>query len=162
MGLGNIDMEHSKKLLIFWQVCYYPRVAVKMKIFKITPVPKPRMTKSDRWKRRPSTDRYWLYKDLIQSTKGDFVMPKKDYWIVFYIPMPKSWPQKKKDKFLYTPHLKTPDKDNLEKAFLDAMMSQDCKIWDGRATKLWGNIGEIVIYEPGDDTTKIREHISKF
>ena len=29
----------------------------------IVPVAKPRMTQSDKWKKRPATDKYWKFKD---------------------------------------------------------------------------------------------------
>ncbi|CNL09497.1 Holliday junction resolvase [Yersinia mollaretii] len=45
------------------------------------------------------------------------------------------------------PHQTKPDKDNLEKALLDAIFEDDCRIWDGRVTKLWGEIGKIIIQE---------------
>lgn len=40
--------------------------------------------------------------------------------------------------------LKT-DKDNLEKALLDAIFDDDSRIWDGRVTKVWGVKGQIII-----------------
>ncbi len=33
--------------------------------FKGTIVAKPRMTRSDKWKERPATSKYWAFKDLI-------------------------------------------------------------------------------------------------
>ena len=44
------------------------------------------------------------------------------------------------------PHQQTPDKDNLEKALLDALCPDgDARIWDGRVTKRWGYKGQIII-----------------
>lgn len=45
------------------------------------------------------------------------------------------------------PMTHTPDKDNLEKAVLDALFDEDSAIWDGRATKYWGYDGMILVRE---------------
>lgn len=45
------------------------------------------------------------------------------------------------------PHQQKPDKDNLEKALLDAIFEDDCRIWDGRVSKVWGETGKIIIKE---------------
>ncbi|MGU0055537.1 RusA family crossover junction endodeoxyribonuclease [Enterobacter hormaechei] len=40
------------------------------------------------------------------------------------------------------PHQQKPDKDNLEKALLDAIFDDDSRVWDGRVTKVWGRGGD--------------------
>jgi Holliday junction resolvase RusA-like endonuclease len=45
------------------------------------------------------------------------------------------------------PHQSKPDKDNLEKALMDALFTDDSHIWDSRVTKLWGKEGQIIIKE---------------
>ncbi|MBG3071584.1 RusA family crossover junction endodeoxyribonuclease, partial [Proteus mirabilis] len=45
------------------------------------------------------------------------------------------------------PHQQKPDKDNLEKALLDAIFDDDSRVWDGRVTKVWGKRGQIIIQE---------------
>ncbi|MBG3071635.1 RusA family crossover junction endodeoxyribonuclease, partial [Proteus mirabilis] len=45
------------------------------------------------------------------------------------------------------PHQQKPDKDNLEKALLDAIFDDDSRVWDGRVTKVWGERGQIIIQE---------------
>jgi Holliday junction resolvase RusA-like endonuclease len=42
-------------------------------------------------------------------------------------------------------HQNKPDKDNLEKALLDAIFDDDSRVWDGRVTKVWGEKGQIII-----------------
>ena len=42
------------------------------------------------------------------------------------------------------PHRMKPDKDNLEKGFLDSILKEDSVVWDGRVTKLWGEKGKII------------------
>ncbi len=45
------------------------------------------------------------------------------------------------------PHQQKPDKDNLEKALMDAIYADDAHIWDSRVTKRWGEEGKIIIGE---------------
>ena len=115
-------------------------------IVDIDPVPKPRMTQSDKWKKRPCVQRYWDFKDdLLLKLGRDFVMPECNYHLIFYIKMPKSWSDKKKKEMYLKPHQQKPDKDNLEKSFLDCTCEEDSNIWDGRVTKRWGYKGTIVL-----------------
>lgn len=114
------------------------------KAYKITPVPKPRMTQSDKWRRREVVQRYWNFKD--QCRELGVTIPDCNYHIVFVMPMPKSWPAWKREQNNGRPHLQTPDKDNLEKSLLDALFDNDCKVWDGRVSKIWGVEGGIIIH----------------
>lgn len=116
-----------------------------MKIYKITPVAKPRMTRSDKWKKRPATDKYWKFKDQVRE--HGIEIPESGAHIVFVLPMPKSWSKTKRGHWDRMPHQQRPDKDNLEKALLDAVFDEDCRIWDSRVTKIWGVEGEIIIGE---------------
>lgn len=113
------------------------------KEYLITPIPKPRMTRSDKWKKRDCVQRYYSFKDEVQA--NNISLPESDYHVIFVLPMPKSWSKKKKLEMNGKPHQQKPDKDNLEKALLDAIFDDDCKIWDGRVTKLWGEVGKILI-----------------
>jgi Holliday junction resolvase RusA-like endonuclease len=114
-----------------------------MTIYNITPVAKPRMTQSDRWKKRPATTKYWQYKDDIR--KLGVKLPESNFWVKFYIPMPSSWSNKKKAQYNLQPHQQRPDKDNLEKALYDAVLDEDCRIWDSRVSKYWAYEGSIEI-----------------
>lgn len=109
-------------------------------IYYIKPVPKPRMTQRDKWltgvKRRPSVRRYFQFKELCRIYKVE--VKESETEIVFVLPMPKSWPYKKREEMLGKPHQQRPDKDNLEKALLDAVYDEDCRVWDSRVSKLWG------------------------
>lgn len=114
----------------------------------ITPVPKPRMTRADRWKQRECVIRYWEFKDNIQSEFHDnnYTFPVPAH-VIFLMPIPQSWSQKKQQKMLGQPHLQRPDKDNLEKAILDALFEEDSHVWDGRVSKFWSRTGKILIKE---------------
>ena len=114
----------------------------------ITPVPKPRMTRSDKWKKRPVTDRYWAFKDeLLKQLKGNL---EPRFHVIFYIPMPKSWSKKRKLEMNGKPHQVRPDVDNYEKSFMDALCEDDSYIYDVRAEKYWAVRGRIILIE-GDE-----------
>lgn len=121
---------------------------MEAKYYQITPVTKPRMTQRDKFKRRPNVVRYWAYRDEVRLRKVK--VPVCGYHITFIIPMPKSWKEEDKAYMNGRPHQQTPDKDNLEKALLDAVYDNDCKVWDGRVTKRWGREGAIIIGECAD------------
>lgn len=119
-----------------------------MQIVDITPIPKPRMTQRDKWEQRPCVMRYRAYCDALRYELLD--VPECHYHIVFVLPMPKSWPKKKRDEMRGTPHQQVPDKDNLEKAVLDALYGDDCRVWDGRVTKIWGDEGHVMVRRMND------------
>jgi Holliday junction resolvase RusA-like endonuclease len=119
-----------------------------MQYYPITPVPKPRMTRADKWKKRPCVTRYWEYKDKIKGS--GISIPKSNCHITFIIPMPKSWSKKKMDDMLGKPHQQRPDIDNLHKGLLDAIFEDDCQVWDHRVTKLWGITGSILVEYKND------------
>lgn len=114
-----------------------------MKTYPIVPVPKPRMTQSDRWKKRPVVMRYFAFKDEIK--KHGVELPLRGAHVIFVIPMPKSWSKKKKESMVDQYHQQTPDIDNLFKALADAIFESDADICDVRISKIWGNEGKIRI-----------------
>ena len=68
------------------------------KTFLISPVSKPRMTRSDRWKKRPCVIKYWDYKTRLQAQLDMYGVVIDDVIKVkFGVPMPKSWSKKKKN-----------------------------------------------------------------
>lgn len=117
----------------------------------VAPVPKPRMTRADTWKKRPAVERYWAFKD---DLKLNFEIPIPDRFVIkFNVPMPKSWSQKKKKEYFGKPHQAKPDIDNYLKAFLDALCIDDSYVYDVRAMKFWAILGsiEIVIEDEYND-----------
>jgi Holliday junction resolvase RusA-like endonuclease len=129
---------------------------MKIKTFYVEPMGKPRMTQSDRWKidpnhrdekkrKRKCVVKYHAFKDALLLQAKGFEMPEGNYHLKFYLPMPASWNVKKKETMKWKPHQQKPDKDNLEKAFLDCLCKNDEKIWDGRVSKFWDNTGYITI-----------------
>jgi Holliday junction resolvase RusA-like endonuclease len=115
-------------------------------VFNITPIGKPRMVRSDAWKKRPAVLRYWQFKERlnIQAKMMDYKV-EETIDVVFVLPMPESWSKKKRDTYCGGPHQSTPDIDNLCKAFFDCLCQQDSFIYDIKALKIWGEIGKIII-----------------
>jgi Holliday junction resolvase RusA-like endonuclease len=133
-------------------------------IYDITPCPKPRMTRQDKFRgkpgrkpTRPCVARYWAFKDEVKLKMMLQRTSLTDYWmhlngktIIFHMPMPKSWSKKKRDSYRGHAHLQTPDKDNLEKALMDALYLNDSGVWDTRTVKLWDDEGAIEILNTGE------------
>lgn len=116
-----------------------------MTTYLVTPIGKPRMTRSDKWKQRPAVMRYRFFCDDVRL--HDIRLPEAGAHVTFVIPMPQSWSKKKRAMMDGKPHQKKPDIDNLEKALLDALFDNDAHIWDLRKTKIWGKEGAIIIWE---------------
>jgi len=114
------------------------------KRYNITPVPKPRQTRADKWKQRPVVLRYRAYADIVRAHKIN--IPEAGVIIRFVLPMPKSWSDKKKKEMNMLPHQQKPDIDNLLKALLDAVHKDDSHIWQiSGLSKVWGRKGQIII-----------------
>ena len=116
-----------------------------MKTYNITPMGKPRMTRADKWKKRPEVLRYRAFCDRVRLLGVE--LPEAGAHVTFILPMPPSWSKKKRQAMVGKPHQQKPDKDNLEKALMDAIYADDSHIWDSRVTKLWGEEGQIIIGE---------------
>jgi Holliday junction resolvase RusA-like endonuclease len=120
-------------------------VEMTEKAYNITPLGKPRQTRADKWKKRPEVLRYRAFCDEVRLNK--VTLPESGYHVIFVLPMPPSWSKKKRALMDGEPHQQKPDKDNLEKALLDALFGEDSHIWDGRVTKIWGETGKMIIRE---------------
>jgi len=116
--------------------------------YLITPVGKPRMTRSDKWKQRPPVMRYRDFCDAVRLNK--IRLPESGAHVTFVIPMPPSWSIKKRTNLASQPHQQKPDIDNLVKSLLDALFDDDAHIWDVRASKVWGEVGMIIIKSTGE------------
>src|SRR6202000_3278 len=113
-----------------------------MKTYAITPVPKPRMTRSDSWKKRPAVLRYWAFKDKVRELGIELQSPCK---ITFYIPMPESWSKRKRADFNGKPHMNSGDVDNFLKGIFDAVFDEDAHMWSVWAEKYWSETGYITV-----------------
>jgi Holliday junction resolvase RusA-like endonuclease len=112
-----------------------------------TPVGKPRMTRRDKWKKRPCVMRYRAWADAARAAAGRLPHPEtiaSFNWTAYFSP-PKSWSQKKRADAIGTPHRGTPDRDNVDKAILDALFPNDSAIADGVISKRWGEPARVEI-----------------
>ena len=96
-------------------------------IFWIDFVPAKRMTIGDTRKPSKEATRYFEYCNRLRSIvlDSDFdakVLTKNYYHLIFNFPLSKSWSKKKKLSLEDEPYNKHPDKDNIEKGFLDALL----------------------------------------
>jgi len=102
-------------------------------------VGKPRMTQSDKWKKRPPVLRYRDYCDRIRAAAGQ-QLENKDIFaisVLAFIGMPASWSRKKKAGLDNDVCRAKPDWDNIGKAVCDALFANDEWISDGRVRKYW-------------------------
>lgn len=115
----------------------------------IKAVPKPRQTRSDKWKERPCVMAYRAFADELRYKFGPVPYGASSVTLSFFIKMPKTWGKKKQSAMFGTYHQQKPDADNLLKAVLDALLPEDkgiarieCeKLWDdkdGISITLWG------------------------
>ena len=122
----------------------------------IPPCPKPRMTKADRWRKRPSVLKFFAFRDAVRQYKESKVVLQSPYHahhlefesfeIVFHVPMPKSWSKKKKGYMNGSAHQQRPDLDNYLKAWKDSVYEEDAIVWRVKASKLWTDgTGHIVV-----------------
>lgn len=113
--------------------------------YPICPVAKPRMTRADKFSKRPATTKYWNFVDQCKLEK--VVLPCFGAHVTFILPMPASWSQKKKAQMNGKPHMQRPDLSNMLKAIEDAIYQEDSVIYSIKIEKRWGMIGKILIEE---------------
>ena len=111
--------------------------------YNITPVAKPRMTQRDkRLPKRACVAKYHAFCDELRANKVELA---DNIYVIFYLPMPKSWSKKKRADMLARPHQQVPDLDNCIKSLLDGVLVDDSHVWAIRARKFWANEGGIEI-----------------
>jgi Holliday junction resolvase RusA-like endonuclease len=111
--------------------------------YPIEPMAAPRMTRADKWKKRPVVLAYWKFRAELQLQKIEIPIPCR---VVFFMPIPASWSGIKKIAMDGEPHTAQPDLDNLVKALLDALLAQDGHVWSIWAEKRWSLKPGINIY----------------
>lgn len=129
--------------------------------FDINPCPAPRMTKSDQWKLDPNHEdpakrqrkpvqRYFTWKNafvLMAKEKG-FTLGET-LRVLFILPMPKYLSRNKREMRRGQAHKQRPDTDNMLKGVKDAFCADDGYVWDERGVKVWGDVGQIIIFKDG-------------
>lgn len=109
------------------------------------PIPKPRMTKADVWKKRKCVVEYRAWADAIRKevcgteltkidTDGDVRYHLK---ITFFLPIPESTKGTKREKLYGIAHNIRPDIDNLSKGVMDALFEKDSVVCDLHAMKFY-------------------------
>jgi len=117
-------------------------------IIDICPVPKPRMVRSDKWKKRECVVKYFDFANELRRLMPPYPKNATRLSIFFTIPMSRSWTKKKKAEMLGKPHRQKPDLSNLIKAVEDILFKDDSGISSyGGMDKVWGESGEINILE---------------
>jgi Holliday junction resolvase RusA-like endonuclease len=117
-----------------------------IKAYNIKPTSEPRQSRRDKFNPTLAVQRYRAFRDECRL-KGVSVSDTY-YHVIFFIKVSGSWSNKKKKDHFFTPHKFKPDKDNLEKALLDAVFPEDdSHIFDGRVSKFWAPENMIVVSE---------------
>jgi Holliday junction resolvase RusA-like endonuclease len=86
-------------------------------------------------------EKYNDYKSSLSALvkQQRFTIPEQNVHMIFYIPVPKTWKEYKKNEMHMKLHQQKPDIDNLVKAVFDSIFIEDKYIADFRATKRWVN-----------------------
>ena len=107
--------------------------------YPILPVSAPRQLRNTRFSARDAfrIQRYHAFRDEVRLRRVKLPIPA---YVRFEMPVPKSGLDR-----VGKPHEQKPDKDNLEKALLDALFGEDCHVYSTLCEKLWALQGGIVI-----------------
>ena len=111
------------------------------------PLGKPRMTRSDRWKKRPCVTKFWEWKDNVIKHCGEIPDPESIIqlnWLAYFEP-PASWSKRKRAALFGQLHRYKPDRDNIDKAILDSLFKDDSAIASGFLEKRWGSPARIEV-----------------
>lgn len=115
-----------------------PRAASASYSLAVVMMGKPRMTRRDKWQKRPNVVRYRALADEIRAQ-----IPKEALHgvlgldIEVFFPMPKIWSEEKQAAFAGKLHQSTPDYDNVAKAGGDILFEDDRALAFGRTIKYW-------------------------
>ena len=107
-------------------------------VARLEPMGKPRMPRRDKWAKRDCVVRYHAFADELRRQVQHLLPPDvaELSWTAYFT-MPESWSQKKKAQHAGQPHRAKPDRDNIDKAILDALFEQDSGIATGTLCKRW-------------------------
>lgn len=148
---GKMLELNCEKLILNYEREFY--------LFDVIPMGAVRMTQSDRWKTNPnhldpnkrqrkSVTQYFNFKNILTLQANQMKFQLTDYLdAIYFIPMPNSWSNKKKEQNNGKPCLSKPDTDNITKAIKDALLKDDSGIWWEKAEKRWAYKGSILIYK---------------
>ena len=101
---------------------------------------KPRMTQRDKWAKRAPVLRYRSWCDRVRAALDGRVIDENLVaelnWTAYFEP-PSSWSKRRRVAAMGTRHRSKPDVDNVCKAILDCLWSDDSGIADVVARKRW-------------------------
>ena len=106
------------------------------------PLGKPRMTQRDKWKKRPCVVAYRAWADIARLSCPKLPPPEmitRLDWTAVFAVNPGTEGQ------IGTQHREKPDRDNIDKAILDALFEDDSSIAYGTIRKEWGEQDGIVV-----------------
>lgn len=147
---GRIDLKEDKFSVDRTRAFY---------LFDVIPVGAVRMTRSDKWKTNPNhsdpmkrqrkaVKMYFDFKNVLTLQANLMKFKLGEYLdAVYFMPMPDSWSEKKKERMNGFPCKVKPDTDNITKAIKDALKKNDSDVWWEKAEKRWAYRGSILIYE---------------
>lgn len=92
--------------------------------------------------------KYRNFCDELRFKVGNYKLPA-EVKMKLYIPVFKSYSNKKKERLIGSPHQQRPDIDNFVKAIFDALTEEDDYIYHVDAAKYWAKEGEgrIIFYD---------------
>lgn len=103
-------------------------------------VPAPRMTRADRYKKRPCVLRYRAWRDTVRAAFGDSIPKPEDVETIeircYFRPTDKRL-KETKHAIIGERHRQMPDRDNIEKGICDALWKRDDKLGGSRCDKWW-------------------------
>lgn len=104
-------------------------------IVPLVAIGKPRMTRRDKWAKREPVVRYHEFCDNLRHyCQGMPIDPVYLEWVA-YFPIPGSLSNKKAAELVNQHHRVKPDRDNVDKAIMDALFKQDQRIAVGSQEK---------------------------
>jgi Holliday junction resolvase RusA-like endonuclease len=128
-------------------------------LFDVIPMGAVRMTQSDKWRTNPnhpdpnrrqreSVRAYFKFKNELFDQAIEMKFELSTFLdAVYFMPMPQSWSDKKKETMVGMPCKVRPDTDNITKAVKDALKVEDGDVWWEKAEKRWAYYGSILIYK---------------
>lgn len=99
------------------------------------------MTQRDKWKKRPCVEAYHAFRDAIRRDFPGEVPPTEQVielsWIAYFAT--------NDAELIGRFHREKPDRDNIDKAILDALFEHDEGIPYGMIQKVWGKEDKLIV-----------------
>lgn len=146
MGKPNHLVSEASRKSTRQGIKVIPSRTFNYKVYPITPVAAPRMTKGDKALYRSCVVKYMQYRNVLKAMIKYEDVCWNPLSLQFCIPMPKSWTDKKKKEYNLKPHQNEKDLDNLVKAFKDALCKHDGFVWSyDMMSKVWAYEGSVIV-----------------